>query len=1569
MKEKKKITKGFILFFVIMLSRAYSFAGFQLATYIDNAKYQFDYSHDHSVLFGDLVDVALLKVNGDPADAVADDFKKLPTVFALDRLFGRIIWNVLDPTDKYVTFYTAEKKFNNPMGIATNGVNKVIVADTYNDRLVEFDIVILSNGINLNNPKIIGTAGNQPGQFKKPYGVCYDGSGNIWVADADNHRIQSLNPDGTPRSVINPSGSLPLNLVTDIAVSYFDSGTIYVCDKGAEIIYKLASNGDYMAQTSDSVKNYYFKIDLDKNNNIYASSREGSSNDHITVFNSNLNQVIESYPTTSTSYGPGIGICNSKVNGVWTTKGLAATVGNDNVSLYNLGVTIKKIGFLNDTFWINPVTKNYFPNGINTIQIETTAPGGNFYIKDFCNGNIINPLQQVIVSSSNTGCAFNVNYSPFKTSSDAADKGLHTAFMNISQFDDSEYSASASTTFYVRHDSAAPFIAGLKADPDKSQLSGKILNVVPETLFSFVGYRDGDDDNGTGSGIQKFQYRVGADLPLWSDWRDVSVLNPQFALNPADNSYETAKGYFYIEYRAIDNVNNTGYAYTYENKVILGTVYTLTPTLTFTATLSSTASYTTTSSLTQTLTATNTHTLSSTYTSTLTLTATRTSTITNTGTFTQTFTATSTITKSPQSTSTCTPTLSRTVTNTFTRTSSITPTWTKTKTPTITPTGSRTKSMTVTPTRTRTSTITPTGTKTKTFTASPTRTRTQTSTPTTTITKTFTISLTYTPTYTKTIFISFTPTITPSRTLTSTVSVTLTATYSSTQTYSFTVTNTFTTTITPTFTVTQTSTAAYGLGAAVEYTGSDWYTGGSMEWTVDTFTAYFGGTSAVSGRIGDNDNTFMQTTVNFNNYKILSFYWKVASEAAYDYLLFYVDDENLGEISGSIDWENMQFVLKPGLHTLRWEYAKDESDSDLDDSGWVDKVEFFDITPSITPTLTNTGTETLTLTQTPVYSSTITDSATFVDTATPTYTNTLIISPTCTYTTTPFLTSTPTFTTTPTLVLDAYEDDGSYLNASTITGGTRQVHSIMPAGDHDWVKFELTYRSDVVLETSGTGDDDTVLTLYSGNNMSGDPIITDDDGGANYYSKISVTLDAGVYYVLVTPFNSSDIIEQYNLDLTINVLPTPTITPTMVTNCVSLDAGFGSNGYVNNDGAGGAGYTQDKGSSVVIGSDNNIYVTGSTAISGQYPMNKMALWKTDNSGNVTVPYTCDSSRGVDITKDLSGNIWVVGIIWPAYPNYSANLALWKYVPGTGGTLVLNMDDLINDHANNTDVVTGIFSYTASSDGHEKILITGTSNISGGGTSLFVIRYDLVTMSVDTTFGTNGVVVVVSSTYPTPGGIAVDSTGKIYIAGYIYGGSGYEIALWKLSETGTLQSGWPKTVNNSGYAYGNAVAIDKNDYIYVAGSMSNGVDDDMVIYKFDQNGNQSWVSPKIYSNGSYEDGAGILIDTCGRVVATGYAFDASYLPIMFMARYFADGTPDLSFGNGTNIVSYTTAAGAMDHSMKSAVYNNYPGSGANYGKIVTTGGLVIFGVTNGYDMTLWRYNENCGSCTPVPTQTP
>jgi hypothetical protein len=185
------------------------------------------------------------------------------------------------------------------------------------------------------------------------------------------------------------------------------------------------------------------------------------------------------------------------------------------------------------------------------------------------------------------------------------------------------------------------------------------------------------------------------------------------------------------------------------------------------------------------------------------------------------------------------------------------------------------------------------------------------------------------------------------------------------------------------------------------------------------------------------------------------------------------------------------------------------------------------------------------LTLTPAVSPTNTGTITMTYSSTPTYTTTQYVSPTATVTNTILLTITPTVTPTSTPVLDIYEPDDNFSMAQQILSGVEQTHSIMPAGDIDCVMFNVTTTSNVTLETSGTSEsDDTVMELYSFNSVSGlYSFITDDDDGGNYlYSKITTILNPGTYYAMVYDYNTEDTITQYYLDLTVNILPTPTCT-------------------------------------------------------------------------------------------------------------------------------------------------------------------------------------------------------------------------------------------------------------------------------------------------------------------------------------------------------------------------------------------------------------------------------------------
>ncbi len=131
------------------------------------------------------------------------------------------------------------------------------------------------------------------------------------------------------------------------------------------------------------------------------------------------------------------------------------------------------------------------------------------------------------------------------------------------------------------------------------------------------------------------------------------------------------------------------------------------------------------------------------------------------------------------------------------------------------------------------------------------------------------------------------------------------------------------------------------LGEAVDNTDLSWSTGGDSgygNWFGQSTTYYYDGDAAQSGRIGNLQSTYIQTNVTGPGN--LTFYWKVSSEADYDFLRFYIDDNEQANISGEVDWHQMAFDIGSGSHTLKWSYTKDEYVKAGSDCGWVDKVVF-----------------------------------------------------------------------------------------------------------------------------------------------------------------------------------------------------------------------------------------------------------------------------------------------------------------------------------------------------------------------------------------------------------------------------------------------------------------------------------------------------------------------------------------------------------------------------------------------------------------------------------------------------
>ena len=108
-----------------------------------------------------------------------------------------------------------------------------------------------------------------------------------------------------------------------------------------------------------------------------------------------------------------------------------------------------------------------------------------------------------------------------------------------------------------------------------------------------------------------------------------------------------------------------------------------------------------------------------------------------------------------------------------------------------------------------------------------------------------------------------------------------------------------------------------------------------------------GGMAAKSGAIGDNSESWMETSVVGPG--TFSFWWRVScvkdtdGSATWDRLVCEADGKEIGRIDGVTEWIREEIEFKAaGLHKVRWAYVKDGYDDtgDFEDCAWVQGLEW-----------------------------------------------------------------------------------------------------------------------------------------------------------------------------------------------------------------------------------------------------------------------------------------------------------------------------------------------------------------------------------------------------------------------------------------------------------------------------------------------------------------------------------------------------------------------------------------------------------------------------------------------------
>jgi len=265
----------------------------------------------------------------------------------------------------------------------------------------------------------------------------------------------------------------------------------------------------------------------------------------------------------------------------------------------------------------------------------------------------------------------------------------------------------------------------------------------------------------------------------------------------------------------------------------------------------------------------------------------------------------------------------------------------------------------------------------------------------------------------------------------------------------------------------------------------------------------------------------------------------------------------------------------------------------------------------------------------------------------------------------------------------------------------------------------------------------------------------------------------------------------------------------------------------------------------------------------------------------------------------------------------------------------------------------------------KIVVAGTAVFSGGSQIKFGIARFLADGTLDETFnaggtqpGTNATSIANSSTDSQAFAVAIQADGKIVAAGYANVGS-YQFAIARFNADGTLDTtGFNALGTQAGtniisigvFSQAFAVVIQPDGKIVLAGDADVGGVDRLAVARFNSDGtpdlsfggSNTGTNSTTVNNMGYNGGAGVTIQSDGKIVVAGFAGDeAGTVSYFAVARFNTDGTLDTTFNGsgtqaGTNATSIANSTDPSNEALSVAIQSN--------GKIVLGGTTAVSSVT-------------------------
>jgi uncharacterized delta-60 repeat protein len=292
----------------------------------------------------------------------------------------------------------------------------------------------------------------------------------------------------------------------------------------------------------------------------------------------------------------------------------------------------------------------------------------------------------------------------------------------------------------------------------------------------------------------------------------------------------------------------------------------------------------------------------------------------------------------------------------------------------------------------------------------------------------------------------------------------------------------------------------------------------------------------------------------------------------------------------------------------------------------------------------------------------------------------------------------------------------------------------------------------------------------------------------------------------------------------------------------------------------------------------------------------------DGDGQQTLGLTQSTGHGRSVAVDSVGRTVVAGYVYGsdndfAVTRYTSAGVLDTTFGGTGiVTFVFGQDD---DSA-----------YSVAVDSLGRIVVAGATF--NGLDYDFAVARLTAAGALDSSFDGDGKQIIDFNALDDMAfGVAIDSLGRIAVAGATFNGLDYNFAVARLTAAGALDSnfdgdGRQTIAFHTDYYYGNAVAVDSLDRIVVVGSTFNGLNSDFAVARltvvgaldstFDGDGKQTIAFGDDY-------GYAVVVDSLDRVVVAGLTYTGVNNDFA-VARLTAAGALDSSFdGDGKQIIDF------------------------------------------------------------------